>query len=229
MTTNPEAGMRPATSQASWANDPRMTAAEASPLNAIRYAVESWEEYGDPADAMTFLEMWEQGDLSESQQYREWCLAAAPVAPAGSDDWSDLLQIVEETPENGYEVDHRYIDAVLPSVVRRLILAARAQPPGDAHKERRETERRLLSRDLERLAQPPVGEVVAWVDGRVLEQLGKTHACATTNLWKSQPTITHVPLYAHPTEPAARDGGEAANRPGVVAAYRSAAPRGMEG
>ena len=84
MTTNPEAGMRLA--------DPRMTAAEASPLNAIRYAVESWQEYGDPADAMTFLDMWEQGDLSESEQYREWCLAAAPVPPAGGEGEPDEVE-----------------------------------------------------------------------------------------------------------------------------------------
>lgn len=65
--------------------DPRMTDAEASPLHAIQYAVESWQEYGDANDAMTFLDMWQQGDLSESAQYRDWCRSLATPSDQGED------------------------------------------------------------------------------------------------------------------------------------------------
>jgi len=53
--------------------DSAMTDDESNPVNAVEYAVESWEAYGDPHDAMTFLSAWRCRDLTEAEQYRDWC------------------------------------------------------------------------------------------------------------------------------------------------------------
>ena len=55
--------------------DPRMSEAEADPVNAINYACDLYSERGDALDAMTFLDLWRQGDLSEAQEYREYVAA----------------------------------------------------------------------------------------------------------------------------------------------------------
>lgn len=73
-------------------NDPRMTDAEANPLHAIQYAVESWQEYGDANDAMTFLDMWQQGDLSESAQYRDWCRLTTPSDKGEASGMDEILR-----------------------------------------------------------------------------------------------------------------------------------------
>lgn len=75
-------------------SDPRMTDAEANPLHAVQYAIESWQEYGDANDAMTFLDMWQQGDLPESAQYRDWCRSLTTP--------SDQVEAFEPSPERYY-------------------------------------------------------------------------------------------------------------------------------
>lgn len=85
-----------------------------------------------------------------------------------------------------------------------------------------------LSEALAARAQPPAGEAVAWIiEDLILPYVSITQDRRYADMkrdyrYEGEPTAKVTPLYAHPTEPAARDGREALQQ--IVDDLRIAVP-----